>query len=179
MATQTQYYRYNALTRVLTAEPRYIVTIDGRTIVNPTAEQYATLRDAYPKGEDAPMPEPQEGKVAVYGGYALGETDNLWHKQWALVDAPPPPPRRWTRLAIETALAQAGMLDAMDAYLAQVTVVGTLTAARAFSRCDYIEEGYPDATRWAALLDGAAQALGKTREEIDMFLDAIPTEGGV
>ena len=65
------------------------------------------------------------------------------------------------------------MLDAVDAYLAQVTVVGTLTAARAFSRCDYIEEGYPDATRWAALLDGAANALGKTRGEIDAFLDAI------
>ena len=174
----TTYYRYNALTRVLTAEPRYIVTLDGTKITNPTAEQYATLRDAYPKGEDAPMPEPQEGKVAVYGGYALGE-DGKWRKQWVLVDAPPPPPRRWTRLAIETALAQAGMLDAMDAYLAQVTVVGTLTAARAFSRCDYIEEGYPDATRWAALLDGAATALGKTREEIDMFLDAIPAEGGV
>lgn len=86
----TTYYRYNALTRVLTAEPRYIVTIDGRTIVNPTAEQYVSLRDAYPKGEDAPLPEPQEGKVVEYGGYALGETDHLWHKQWTLVDAPVP-----------------------------------------------------------------------------------------
>ena len=171
------YYRYNALTRILTAEPRYIVLADRTTITNPTAEQYATLRDAYPKGEDAPMPEPQEGKIVAYGGYALGEGDHLWHKQWTLVDAPPPPPRRWTRLAIETALAQAGMLDAMDAYLAQVTVVGTLTAARAFSRCDYIEEGFGGAEKWNALLDGAAQALGKTRQEIDAFLDAIPTEG--
>jgi hypothetical protein len=38
MATTT-YYTYNELTRVLTAEPRYIVTIDGTTIVNPKAEQ--------------------------------------------------------------------------------------------------------------------------------------------
>ena len=89
----TTYYRYNELTRVLSAEPRYIVTIDGRTIVNPTAEQYATLRDAHPKGEDAPMPEPQEGKVVEYGGYALGE-DSKWHKQWTLVDATP---NAWTR----------------------------------------------------------------------------------
>ena len=102
----TQYYRYNDLTRVLTAEPRYIVTLDGRTITNPTAEQYATLRDAYPKGEDAPMPEPQEGKVAVYGGYALGEGDHLWHKQWVLVDAPPPPPRVWTPLSIKRACGE-------------------------------------------------------------------------
>ena len=69
----TTYYRYNATTRVLTAEPRYIVLIDGTTIVNPSAEQYASLRDAYPKGADAPMPEPQDGKVVEYGGYALGE----------------------------------------------------------------------------------------------------------
>lgn len=106
MATQTQYYRYDALTRVLTAEPRYIVTLDGRTITNPMAEQYATLRDAYPKGEDAPLPEPQDGKVAVYGGYALGEGDRLWHKQWALVDAPPPPPRVWTPLSIKRACGE-------------------------------------------------------------------------
>ena len=85
----TTYYRYNALTRVLTAEPNYIVTADGATIVNPTAEQNATLRDAYPKGGDAPQPEPQEGKEVAYAGYELGE-DNLWHKQWVLVDVPQP-----------------------------------------------------------------------------------------
>lgn len=86
----TTYYRYNPLTRVLTAEPRYIVTIDGRTIVNPSAEQYASLRDAYLKGEDAePFPEP-EGKICVPDGYKLGEDDHKWHRQWTLVDAPAP-----------------------------------------------------------------------------------------
>ena len=129
----TTYYRYNALTRVLTAEPRYIVTLDGRTIVNPTAAQYAELRDAYPKGEDAPMPEPQEGKVVVYGGYALGESDHLWHKQWVLVDAPPPPPRRWSRLSIKTALAQAGMLAAARAYLSATEIAQGYTAWEALT----------------------------------------------
>ena len=86
----TTYYRYNALTRVLTAEENYIVTADGSTIVNPSAEQYATLRDAYPKGDDAPQPEPQDGKEVAYAGYELGETDHLWHKQWELVDVPQP-----------------------------------------------------------------------------------------
>jgi hypothetical protein len=171
----TTYYRYNALTRVLTAEPRYIVTIDGRTIVNPTAEQYATLRDAYQKGDDAPKHEPQEGKVVEYGGYALGE-DSKWHKQWTLVDAPPKPPRRWSRLAIKTALAQAGMISQVLAYLAQMEIATGYSAAEALQDCDYIEEGYPDTTRWAALLDGAANALGKTRAEIDAFLDNIQQE---
>ena len=86
----TTYYRYNALTRVLTAEKNYIVTADGATIVNPSAGLYATLRDAYPKGVDAPQPEPQEGKVVEYAGYELGESDHLWHKQWVLEDAPQP-----------------------------------------------------------------------------------------
>ena len=83
------YYRYNALTRVLTAEKNYIATSDGATIVNPSAEQYATLRDAYQKGADTPKPEPQEGKEVAYAGYELGD-DHLWHKQWSLVDVPQP-----------------------------------------------------------------------------------------
>ena len=44
------YYKYNPLTRTLTKEPNYIVLEDRSTIVNPTAEQYAILRNAYPKG---------------------------------------------------------------------------------------------------------------------------------
>lgn len=116
----TQYYRYNELTRVLSAEPNYIRTEDGRTIVNPTAEQCAELRDAYPKGDDAPMPEPQEGKIVEYGGYALGENDHLWHRQWVLVDAPPPPPRSFNRYKIVTALKAEGVWkDIRTALLAQ------------------------------------------------------------
>lgn len=113
----TTYYRYNALTRVLTAEPRYIVTIDGRKIVNPTAEQYASLRNAYPKGEDAPMPEPQEGKVVEYGGYALGEEDHLWHKQWVLVDAPSKPPRRFDPYKLQEALIKEGVWSRVRTWL--------------------------------------------------------------
>ena len=172
----TIYFRYNPPTRILTAEPRYIQTLDGRTIVNPTAEQYAELRDSYPKGEDAPLPTPPEGKIVEYNGYALGE-DNKWHKQWVLVDTPPPPPRRWTRLSIKTALAQAGMLSQALAYLAQVEIATGYSAAEALTDCDYIEEGFGGAEAWSALLDGAANALGKERAEIDAFLDAIPTEG--
>lgn len=115
----TTYYRYNPSTRVLKAEPRYIVTIDGRTIVNPTAEQYASLRDAYPKGEDAPMPEPQEGKVVEYGGYALGE-DGKWHKQWALVDAPPKPPRTFSKYRLVAALMQAEVWPQVKAWIESV-----------------------------------------------------------
>ena len=147
---------------------------EKRTEVFPSAEDKAAM--GYLPLVDSVMPTPPEGKhwarngkiYSFEGGYA-------W--DYEIVDNPPPPPRRWTKLAVETALAQADMLDAMDAFLAQTTIVGKLTAARAFSRCDYIEEGFGGAEAWNALLDGAAVALGKTREEIDAFLDAIPTEG--
>lgn len=155
--------------------------LHGAMITNPKAEHFAALNverkrqglPPYLPIVDNP-PQTDAAHYAVGTGWTRdGET---WRRVYEMREYPPPPPRRWTRLAIETALAQAGMLDTADAYLAQVTVVGTLTAARAFSRCDYIEEGYPDATRWAAILDGAANALGKTRAEIDAFLDSIPTE---
>ena len=113
------YYKYNALTRVLTAEPNYIVLIDGTTIVNPMAAQYAILRNAYPKGEDAPQPTPTEGKVVAYDGYALGE-DGKWHRQWTLVDAPTPPPRTFNRYKVLTALKSEGVWkDIRAALLAQ------------------------------------------------------------
>ena len=69
------------------------------------------------------------------------------------------------------------MLDAARQFLSATEIATGYTAWEALTDCDYIEEGYPDAEKWNALLDGAAVALGKTREEIDAFLDAIPTEG--
>ena len=157
--------------------PAYIM-VGGRLKLHPTAEDYAAHTPpcwpvlANPAPSDAPA-----GYHYEFRSYEFAE--GAFRRTYALVADPPPPPRRWSRLSIETALAQADMLDAADAYLAQVPIVGTLTAARAFSRCDYIEEGYPDETKWNALLDGAASALGKTRAEIDAFLAAIPTEGAL
>jgi hypothetical protein len=69
------------------------------------------------------------------------------------------------------------MLAAARAYLSAVEIAIGYTAWEALTDCDYIEEGFPTAERWSALLDGAAQTLGRTRAEIDAFLDAIPTEG--
>lgn len=68
------------------------------------------------------------------------------------------------------------MLSQTLAYLAQVDIATGYSAAEALQDCDYIEEGYGGPEKWNAVLDGAAQALGKTRAEIDAFLDQIPTE---
>ena len=164
----TTCYLYNAQTKQLIAAPNPI-TLDGHVVVNPSIPQNARI-GAYPLGTSTP--EPPEGKVAVKDGYEL--VDGHWCPTWRYEDAPAPAPRRWTKLTIEDALAD--RLDEVDAFLGSVIIKGKLTAARAFSRCDYIEEGYGGAETWNALLNGAATALGKTREEVDAFLDALPTE---
>lgn len=157
----TTYYRYNALTRVRTAEPRYIQTLDGRTITNPTAEQYATLRDAYPKGDDAPMPEPQAGKVVEYNGYELGESDHLWHRQWTLVDAPPPPPRTFSKLRIVAALTKAGVWTQVKAYIEQAGLYDLYLAAQEFAEDnEYFAQG----------LAALKPVVGWTDEQVEALL---------
>lgn len=151
------------------------ITIGGRAIIHPTAEQVAALDPpAYPRNDNAPAPTPPEGKIAVPDSWEV--QDGEWVRTWRYEDAPPPPPRKWSRLSLKTALAEAGMLDAARALLATVEIATGYTAWEALTDCDYIEEGYPTAERWGAILDGAAQALGKSRAEIDAFLDSLPTE---
>ena len=150
------------------------VRIGGAVECNPTDEQYEAA--GYKRVVDTP-PTTDAAHYAVAVGWA--EQGGEIVRQYEVRAYPPPPPRRWTRLAIKTALAQAGMLSQALAYLAHVDIATGYSAAEALTDCDYIEEGFGGAEAWAALLDGAANALGKTREEIDAFLDAIPQEGGV
>ena len=157
----------------LTYAPRSLV-IDGREIWNPRAETYAQA-GYLPVVEASPSEPPREGYHYTPDGW--DERDGSIRRVWREEANPPPSPRRWTRLSIKTALAQAGMLDAARQFLSATEIATGYTAWEALTDCDYIEEGYPDAEKWNALLDGAAVALGKTREEIDAFLDAIPTEG--
>jgi len=153
-----------------------VLVINGRKVYNPKAVHckiagYLPLSPAYP---DDPAP---EGKHYERTDKIEPNGANGYRWQYVLVDNPPPPPRRWTRLSIKTALATAGMLDAARQFLSSTEIATGYTAWEALTDCDYIEEGFGGAEAWNALLDGAANALGKTREEIDAFLDAIPTEG--
>lgn len=164
----------------ITYAPTALV-IDGREIWNPRAETYAAA-GYLPVVETPPSDPAPEGYHYEARGWAYSPSGSSESSATSIVRVyetvpnPPPPPRRWTRLSIKTALATAGMLDAAKAFLSSTEIATGYTAWEALTDCDYIEEGFGGAEAWNALLDGAAVALGKTREEIDAFLDAIPTE---
>ena len=156
----------------LTYAPRSL-TIDGREVWNPRAETYAQA-GYLPVVDAAPSEPPREGYHYAPDGWEA--RDGAIRRVWREEANPPPPPRRWTRLSIKTALATAGMLDAARQFLSASEIATGYTAWEALTDCDYIQEGFGGADAWNALLDGAAVALGKTREEIDAFLANIPTE---
>jgi hypothetical protein len=150
-----------------------VLEINGRKVYYPKAV-HCRIAGYLPLSPDWPV-DPPEGKHFERTDKIERDGDGY---KWVyrLVDNPPPPPRRWTRLSIKTALAQAGMLDKARAFLSASEIATGYSAWEALTDCDYIEEGFGGAEKWSALLDGAAQALGKTREEIDAFLANIPTE---
>ena len=151
-----------------------VLEINGRKVYNPKAV-HCKIAGYLPLSPDWPV-DPPEGKH--YERTDKIERDGDGYKWvYVLVDNPPPPPRRWTRLSIKTALAQAAILPPVYGFLQTVEIANGYMAWEALSDCDYVEEGYPNTEAWNALLDGAAAALGKTRAEIDAFLANIPTEG--
>ena len=150
------------------------IRIGGAVVCNPTPAQYEAA--GYKRVVDNP-PATDAAHYAVPTGWAEQGGDIV--RQYEVREYPPPPPRRWSRHSLKTALAQAGMLAAARQFLSATEIATDYTAWEALTDCDYIEEGYPNAERWSKILDGAANALGKTRAEIDAFLDNIPQEGGV
>lgn len=161
----------------LTYAPTALI-IDGREIWNPRAETYAAagylpVIDEQPTD---PAPDGYHYEAKGWEGSAEPAPSGSIRRVYTLVANPPLPPRRWSRLSIKTALATAGMLDAARQLLSAYEIATGYTAWEALTDCDYVEEGYGGDEKWNALLDGAADALGKTREEIDAFLANIPTE---
>ena len=87
----------------LTYAPRSLV-IDGREIWNPRAETYAQA-GYLPVDTASPSEPPREGYHYTPDGWE--ERDGSIRRVWREEANPPPPPRRWTRLSIKTALAKA------------------------------------------------------------------------
>ena len=164
--------------------PANVIEVNGRKVYNPKDKHYAAAGIYMEVKPDPPSDPAPEGYHWEPRGWEIWDDDRspvprCVRRVYESVQDPPAPPRRWTRLALKTALAQAEMLDAAKAYLQSVEIATGYTAWEALTDADYIEEGFGGAEKWNAILDGAANALGKTRALIDAFLDTVPTEEGV
>lgn len=149
---------------------------EHKVAIHPSAADYAHA-DYLPLVDELPPDfETPDGQHYERSGEIIRDGD-CYKWVYVLVPNPTPPPRRWSRLNIKGALADAHLKPAAQAYLSQILTKPDYPAWEALSDCNYIEEGFGGEEAWNALLNGAADALGKTREEIDAFLDAVPTEG--
>ena len=101
---------------------------NGKDYWHPTAADYLAA-GFLPVVTDPPSDPAPEGYHYEPRGWEVAE--GKVRRVYAEVQDPPPPPRRWTRLALKTALAQAGLLSQALAYLAQVEVADGYSAAAA------------------------------------------------
>lgn len=140
------------------------LVLDGRTILAPKEVHYRAA-GYLPLSPDAPV-DPPEGKH--YERQATIEPDGAGGYRWtyALVDNPPPPPRRWSRRSVKTALANAGKWEEVKAMLV------ALDKYEDMLMCDFIEETNDD---FQAAYKMAVAQYGK--EAVDAIIDTIETEG--
>lgn len=166
--------RYGKLENgILKYAPRSL-DVGGATKANPTRDDYLAAGYKPVVAQSAPVGLPRvKGQRYVRDGW-IDKPAAIVTKWKAVKDATPA--RKWSRLSVKTALAVAGKLPEAEAFLSSVEVAPDYSAWQALTDCDYIEEGYGGQEKWNAVLDGAAQALGKTRAEIDAFLAQIPHE---
>lgn len=150
------YYTYDSTAKrlVRASDP---ATIDGQMVVHPSAAQYGLI-GAYPLRTVTP-PTPPEGKIAVPDGYEL--VDAEWQQAWKFEDAPPPPPRTFSKLRIVAALMQAGVWSAVKDYIEQAGLYDLYLAAQDFAEDnEYFAQGR----------EQLKSALGWTDEQVEAIL---------
>ena len=159
----TKYYTYNPTTRTLFPAPKAVRTAQG-IVCNPTAEQYAAI-GAYPLAADTPPP---EGKVAILVGYEL--RDSAWHRVYRYEDAPPPPPRTFSKYRLVAALMQADVWPQVKEWIESVPGAYDLYLAA--------EDISGDEPLLAQGIAAVKQLLGWTDEQVAAVLDAAVIGGG-
>lgn len=158
----TTYYTYNETTRTLSPAPKAVRTPQG-IVCNPTAEQYAAI-GAYPLAADTPPP---EGKVAVPTGYEL--RDSAWHRVYRYEDAPPPPPRTFSKYRLVCALQTANVWPQIKEWL--------LSQDGAYDLYLAAEDISEDESLLAQGIATVKELLGWTDEQVAAVLDAAAIGG--
>ena len=151
------YYTYNPTTRTFAPAPKAVRTAQG-IVCNPTAAQYAAI-GAYPLATDTP-PTPPEGKVAIADGYEL--RDSTWHRTYRYEDAPPPPPRTFSKYRLVRALQAENVWDEVKTWLQSKEGAWDLYLA-----AEDISEDEPLLAQGIAAVK---QLLGWTDEQVEAVL---------
>ena len=161
------YYTYNPTTRTLAPAPKAVRTPQG-IVCNPTAEQYAAI-GAYPLAvSPAPLPSSIPiGKIAVPDGYEL--QDNAWVRTYRYEDAPPPPPRTFSKYRLVCALQTANVWPQIKEWLLSQDGAYDLYLA-----AEDISEDEPLLARGIAAVK---QLLGWTDEKVAKVLAQAETGG--
>lgn len=160
----TQYYTYSPTTRTLSPAPKAVRTPQG-IVCNPTAEQYAAI-GAYPLSPDAAHVAPT-GKIALADGYEL--VDGEWVKRWRFEDAPPPPPRTFSKYRLVRALQAKNVWDEVKTWLQSQEGAWDLYLA-----AEDISEDEPLLAQGIAAVK---ELLGWTDEQVAAVLDAAVIGG--
>ena len=158
------YYTYNEQTKQLAAAPRTIRD-GGRTII-PNAKRYAAM-GAYPLSDTIETVSPPEGKIAVPDGYEL--QSGKWTRTYRYEDAPPPPPRTFSKYKLVRALQAENVWDAVKSWLQSREGAWDLYLAA--------EDISEDERLLADGIVAVKQLLGWTDEQIAAVLDAVVIGG--
>lgn len=149
------YYTYNATTRTLSPAPNTIRDAQGRIVIL-SAARHAT-RGEFPRAADTP-PTPPAGKIAVPDGYEL--RDSAWHRVYRYEDAPPPPPRTFSKLRIVAALMEAGVWDSVKQWIVDNNLYDLYLAAQDFAEDNaYFVQGKTALQQALGWTDGQVEAV--------------------
>lgn len=136
------------------------VAVDGQLVLHPSPAQAAQFA-AYPRNDNAPPPTPPEGKIAVPDSWEVA--DGEWVRTWRYEDAPPPPPRTFSKLRIVAALIDAGVWAQAKSLIEQAGLYDLFLAAQ-----DFAEDNEFFGRGKSAL----QTALGMTDEQVEAILVA-------
>lgn len=152
--------------------------IDGRIKYAPIPLRYGNRCILAPKDadyralgyKDVVTTPPSDPAPEGYHWAATGwqEEDGKIVAVYALAPNPPPPPRKFSKLKLYAALTQAGLWDALDAWLKTLTI-GGVNASTAFALAQDLSEDYPG---WDDYIAAAKTALGVTDEQVAAILEA-------
>jgi len=150
--------------------PLFSLVVNGVTVYNPKAVHYRAA-GYVPVVTAYPAEPASEGKHWEASGWEADSTSV--RRTYTAVDNPPPPPRLFSKLKLYAALAQAGLWDALVAWLQSQAVEG-VNAYTAFDLAQELSEAHPLFASWYA---AAKQVLGVTDEQAEAIL-AASVQGG-